>query len=230
MEHDTTQPLTAKDLRQLGASAISLLQEAVGINTPYREALKEWDAMTPEQRCRTSARRSFLGAVHDMWIPSAVTPSLIRILTALVTFTIGCASYGLLHLQGSVQRQVAETEQVEQSNCYNCGSEDVRYSCVERASAKLALAEIRRHRKGYELVDFGDVVNLTGEKVGERRLWLHNDEVWSQAIIQWNVGSHLFSVYTDTLQMALVETRHVKESLTSPCNFTEESIGRSRLH
>jgi len=163
-----------------------------------------------------------------MWIPSTVTPSLVRALTAVLTFTIGCGSYRLLHLQGSVQRQVVKTEEVDdQSNGSSYDSETVRYSCVERASAKLALAEIRRQRKGYQLVDFGDVVNPAAEKVGERRLWLHKDEVWSQAIIQWNVGSHLFSVYTETLQTAL-ETRHVKDSLISPCNFTSETNFRPR--
>src|SRR5262245_53460134 len=44
------QPMTGEDLRQLGASAISLVQEAMGQNTPYLEALKLWDTMTPERR------------------------------------------------------------------------------------------------------------------------------------------------------------------------------------
>jgi len=163
-----------------------------------------------------------------MWFPSALTPSPIRILTTLIAFSVGCASYLLLGHQCPPGPEVSETEQLQRDNCYSCGSEDVKYSCVERASAKLALAEIRKHRKGYQLIDFGDVVDATGEKAGERRLWLHNDEVWSQAIIQWNVGSHLFSVYTETLQTALIETRHVNESLIGPCNFTEETHRRSR--
>lgn len=38
------------DIRQLGASAIVGLQKAVGATVTYRDALKEWDAMTPEER------------------------------------------------------------------------------------------------------------------------------------------------------------------------------------
>lgn len=38
------------DIRQLGASAIVRLQEALGVKITYLDALKLWDAITPERR------------------------------------------------------------------------------------------------------------------------------------------------------------------------------------
>jgi|GEM_PF-2767186 len=42
--------ITNEDLRQIGPSAIVGLQEAVGVRITYLDALKLWDAITPERR------------------------------------------------------------------------------------------------------------------------------------------------------------------------------------
>jgi len=38
------------DLRQLGASAICGLQEAIGVAITYHEALKRWDALSEQDQ------------------------------------------------------------------------------------------------------------------------------------------------------------------------------------